>query len=330
MPKLNSKLRILYVKEILENYSDENHQLTSTEIIKMLKKYDIQVERKTIYEDIKALKDFGIDIINGDKRKNGYFIGNREFELTEILVLTDAVLSSKFITHKKASNLIDKLKKHLNKYDQSSLKKLLFLQNRMKYENENIFYNVDKVFNAIASKKKISFKYFDFDMDQNIQLRKSGKDYQLSPYGMIWSNENYYIVGNYSKYDSLAHFRVDKMLEVKLLDEKIRDFSEVSEYKNSFDIGDYHRKHISMFSGVVDKVCIKFDISNFQIVRDKWGDTLKIRNKSKSSFEAVFESSIDDGLVTWVISFGEKACVLYPEPLKVMVIERVKKVLSIY
>jgi predicted DNA-binding transcriptional regulator YafY len=120
------------------------------------------------------------------------------------------------------------------------------------------------------------------------------------------------------------------MLEVKLLNEKIRDFSEVSEYKNSFDIGDYHRKHISMFSGVVDKVCIKFDISNFQIVRDKWGDTLKIRNKSKSSFEAVFESSIDDGLVTWVISFGEKACVLYPEPLKVMVIERVKKVLSIY
>ena len=213
MPRSSfQKLKIIYIMEYLLKNSDEEHAVTTSQIIAYLKSHDITAERKTIYSDIEALRDFGLDIIQVSEGNNhGYYVASRDFELPELKLLVDSVQSSKFITHKKTLSLIKKIEKLASIHSAQLLNRQVFVKNRIKTMNESIYYNVDEIHNGISSNRKIRFPYFEYNVAKERVYRHGGAYYVVSPFAMTWDDENYYMVAFDSAAGIIKHYRVDKM-----------------------------------------------------------------------------------------------------------------------
>ena len=210
----NQKLKLLYLCRILLEQSDEEHPLTVQELIAYLARYDIRAERKSIYDDLNALSRFGLDVQFRKGHTPGWFVGTREFELPELKLLVDAVQSSRFITRKKSGALIRKLERLSSVYQAQQLQRQVFVSGRIKVMNESIYYNVDKLHSAIAAKRAITFQYFDYNMYRQKVFRRGGSRYTVSPYGLIWNNDNYYLVAYDGAHRQMRHYRVDKMEDI--------------------------------------------------------------------------------------------------------------------
>lgn len=208
MPKgTNQKLKLFYLLKIMLEKTDEDHRLTVNEILAELEKYDVTAERKTIYKDMEALEVMDIEIESEKEgRSNYYHVTNRPFELPELKLLVDAIQSSKFITEKKSNELIKKLENLVSKYEARELQRQVYVSGRIKTMNESIYYNVDAIHTAIAENKKIIFQYFQWNVKKEMELRHDGKFYHISPWGLSWDDENYYLVG----FDSEAGVIVDR------------------------------------------------------------------------------------------------------------------------
>lgn len=194
--KANQKLKQLYLMKILLENTDETHSMTMPEIVSSLKAYDITAERKSIYDDIEALRLYGMDIIGEKSGKTYlYHIGSRDFELAELKLLVDSVQSSKFITAKKSNELIEKIERIASKYEAKQLQRQVYVAERIKTMNESIYYIVDIIHNAIANNVKIKFQYFQWNVDKKQELRHGGEYYLISPWALSWDNENYYLIG---------------------------------------------------------------------------------------------------------------------------------------
>ena len=222
MPRSSfQKLKIIYIMEYLLKNSDEDHAVTTSQIIAYLKSHDITAERKTIYSDIDALRDFGLDIIQVSEGNNhGYYVASRDFELPELKLLVDSVQSSKFITHKKTLSLIKKIEKLASIHSAQLLNRQVFVKNRIKTMNESIYYNVDEIHNGISSNRKIRFLYFEYNVAKERVYRHGGAYYVVSPFAMTWDDENYYMVAFDSAAGIIKHYRVDKMEKITVLDEE--------------------------------------------------------------------------------------------------------------
>lgn len=222
MPRSSfQKLKIIYIMEYLLKNSDEEHAVTTSQIIAYLKSHDITAERKTIYSDIEALRDFGLDIIQVSEGNNhGYYVASRDFELPELKLLVDSVQSSKFITHKKTLSLIKKIEKLASIHSAQLLNRQVFVKNRIKTMNESIYYNVDEIHNGISSNRKIRFLYFEYNVAKERVYRHGGAYYVVSPFAMTWDDENYYMVAFDSAAGIIKHYRVDKMEKITVLDEE--------------------------------------------------------------------------------------------------------------
>ena len=211
MPRSSfQKLKIIYIMEYLLKNSDEDHAVTTNQIIAYLKSHDITAERKTVYSDIDALRDFGLDIIQVSEGNNhGYYVASRDFELPELKLLVDSVQSSKFITHKKTLSLIKKIEKLASIHSAQLLNRQVFVKNRIKTMNESIYYNVDEIHNGISSNRKIRFLYFEYNVAKERVYRHGGAYYVVSPFAMTWDDENYYMVAFDSAAGIIKHYRVD-------------------------------------------------------------------------------------------------------------------------
>ena len=187
----NQKTKLLCLYRMLLRQTDEEHPLTVLQIIEELARQDIKAERKSIYDDLEALRLFGMDIQSRKGKTSGWFVGDREFELPEVKLLMDAVQSSRFITQKKSDALIRKLEGLASVHQAGQLQRQVYVSGRIKVMNESIYYNVDKLHAAIAGQKAITFKYFDYDIQRKKVFRQEGKRYMVSPYGLIWNSENY-------------------------------------------------------------------------------------------------------------------------------------------
>ena len=201
----NQKLKLLYLYRILIEQTDEDHPLSVQELIAQLAQYNIQAERKSIYDDLDALARFGVDVQCRKGRSPGWFVGGRDFELPELKLLVDAVQSSRFITRKKSDALIRKLERLASVYQARQLQRQVFVSGRIKVMNESIYYNVDKLHAAIASKRSITFQYFDYNMYRQKVFRRNGSRYTVSPYGLIWNNDNYYLLAYDSEHRQMRH-----------------------------------------------------------------------------------------------------------------------------
>lgn len=318
----NQKLKLMRLMQIMLKQTDDEHSLTMKQILTELQRYGISAERKSIYTDIEALRLYGIDII-GEKRNKTYHyhVGAREFELAELKLLVDAVQSSKFITEKKSKKLIKKLEGFLSRYDAKKLQRQVFVSGRIKTINENIYYNVDMIHEAIGSNVKIKFKYFNWDVNKNMAFHHNGEDFCISPWGLLWDDENYYLIG----YDSLAgimkHYRVDKMLNLNLTTDK----REGRQHFREYDMAIYTKKHFGMFDGKEERVKIAFENRFAGVVIDRFGKDVTMRKIDEEHFVVAVDVAVSEQFLGWIFALGGGARIVGPES----VVERMREQIRI-
>ena len=217
MPKSdNQKLKILYILDYLQKNSHQDHPVRTSELLSMLEEHDIVCDRKTVYSDIAALLDYGVDILSIPGKNGGYYIASRNFELPELKLLIDAVQSSRFLTEKKSRELIEKLCSQCSVHDARLMRRDVLVSGRVKSMNESIYFNVDAVQEAIAQNKQITFRYFDWDLGGKRKYRD--KSYQASPYGLCQDNENCYLLAHSLRH-GVTSYRLDRMSNIRLTGE---------------------------------------------------------------------------------------------------------------
>ena len=328
MPRSSfQKLKIIYIMEYLLKNSDEDHAVTTSQIIAYLKSHDITAERKTIYSDIDALRDFGLDIIQVSEGNNhGYYVARRDFELPELKLLVDSVQSSKFITHKKTLSLIKKIEKLASIHSAQLLIRQVFVKNRIKTMNESIYYNVDRIHSAIADNFQITFQYFQWNVDKKMELRHNGIWYKVSPWSLSWDDENYYLIAYDSVEHIIKHFRVDKMLHIK----SIKKFREGKKSFNNFDMAAYARKMFGMYGGKEEYVHIKCDNSLAGVMIDRFGKDVSMVRLDEEHFVTNVEVSVSRQFLAWVIGLGEGVTILGPQSVVDMMKEEIKRLTNQY
>ena len=327
--RTGQKIKLLYIIKILTELTDEDHPLSATEICEKLSAYDITAERKAIYDDIECLISFGYDIISTRVPKNGYFLASRDFELPEIYLLGDAVRTAKFISEKKTRELTSKLDGMLSRYQSKKSINGIYIDNSSKTRNEEIFYNIDSINTAISEGKKISFKYGKRVLN-NRQITTEYKTRTVSPYAMTWQDDHYYLICNYEKYDNLMNLRIDRIKSVQILDEQSRHFSEVSDYKDTFDVADYTKKLFGMFGGDMQQVKLRCSNKILEQVADRFGENIFITNVTDTHFDFTVKAAVSDGLVTWIMNYSSDIEVITPAELRNKIADRAEKVLEVY
>lgn len=326
----SGKLRLLYVLDILKKYSDEQNPLNSADILEHLSAFGITAERKALYDDIYLLEQYGCDIIKTSVPKKGWFIGEREFEIPEIYLLSDAVRSAKFISPKKTRELISKLNSMLSINQKKIREDAVFFSLSDKTENEEIYYSIDKINRAITDKKQISLSYGVRSLNEGRSISHSVKEMTVNPYALAWQDDHYYLIGNHAKYDNLIHLRLDRISKVKNLSSKARHFSEVSDYTDFFDTADYTKKLFGMYSGELGNIELCCNKSIIEPVLDRFSDEIFIKNVTEDTFSFSTKAVISPALVTWIMNYGDAIRAVKPESLKNMVKTRAEKIIENY
>lgn len=325
-----TKLKTLYIYKFLDEYSDENHPLSTVQLIKMLEDVGINCERKSIYADVKALNEIGFDIVSTKSPKRGFFMASRKFEIPEVRLLIDAVTSAGFITPKKTQSLVEKLESLVSKNQATSIVNQVYIDPNTKCDNEEIYYIIDSLHTAIKNKQMVKFFYKRRNIDVENKKNYTEKKFTVSPYALIWKDDHYYLICNNPKYDNVMNLRVDRIKKVEILDEPCRPVSEVSEYKRTFDIADYSNKMFNMFSGVSDKIRIKCDLELREQIMDRFGAKVPLLAYDSTHFETTVDVAVSDGLISWLMSFGNKIEVLEPEYLANSVKKRALDIAEVY
>ena len=305
----NQKTKLLHLSRMLLRQSDEEHPLSVTQIIEGLARYDIRAERKSIYDDMEALRLFGLDVQCRKGKSPGWFIGSREFELPEVKLLMDAVQPSRFIPQKKSDALIRKLEGLSSVHEAGQLQRQVYVSGRIKVMNESIYYNVDKLHTAIAGQRAITFKYFDYDIARQKVFRQEGKRYVVSPYGLIWNSENYYLVAFDHSHRELRHYRVDKMAElvVTSLDREGKD-----QYPD-FQLAQYGQKHFGMYSGQEMRVTLRGRRDKAHLVWDRFGQDIIMAPDGEDHFTVTLPVVISPQFFGWLLGLNGSVTLTGPK-----------------
>ena len=321
------KLKILYVMEYLLRNTDEAHPVTVARLIAELESHGISAERKSIYDDIESLREYGLDIIqSGAGKGSGYYVASRDFELPELKLLVDSVQSSKFITHKKTLSLIKKIEGLASVYEAQLLRRQVYVKNRIKTMNESIYYNVDEVHRGIAENRKIRFHYFEYTVQKERRFRRDGAWYVMSPFALSWDDENYYLVAFDSEAGVIKHFRVDKMADIEITEEE-RDGQEIYA---ALDMGVYARKTFGMFTGDEVSVQMRFENDLVGVVLDRLGRDVMLIPDGEEHFTVRTDIVVSPQFFAWVLGFGRKAKVLAPESVVSGLREHLESVTAMY
>ncbi len=308
----NQKLKLLYLLRFLMEKSDEKHPLSTAQIIEELAQNNISAERKSIYDDIESLRLFGIDVIQVKGKNGGYYIGERDFELPELKLLVDSVQSSKFITQDKTYKLIQKIESLASVYDGQLLQRQVFVTNRVKSMNESIYYAVDVISDAITNNKKIRYQYFEYTVKKERQFRHDGKIYEVSPFSLIWDDENYYLLAWDSDAQKMKHYRVDKMYKVSITD-KARDATD--EFKK-VDMSAYTKTVFGMFGGNEQSVKLRFSNRLIGAVLDRFGRNIIVIEDGNEHFTVNINVAVSPQFFGWLFGFGTDAEILSPENVR--------------
>lgn len=323
----NQKLKLVYLMKILLEKTDETHSITMSEIIDALQAYGIGAERKSLYDDLETLRVYGMDIIGTQEdRKYYYHVGNRQFELAELKLLVDSVQSAKFITEGKSNELIKKIEGLASQYEASQLHRQVFVNGRVKTMNESIYYNVDRIHTAIAENSRIRFRYFQWNVDKEMELRHNGAVYEVSPWALSWDDENYYLIAYDGTQGIIKHFRVDKMLNIESSGEQ----REGKQMFKSFNMAAYARKTFGMYGGVEEWVRIKCDNSLAGVMIDRFGKDISMTRLNEKQFVATVDVAVSRQFMAWVIGLGDGAEIIGPESVVDEMREEIKRLTGQY
>ncbi len=323
MPKSSfQKLKILYIYDFLQKKTDENVGVTVGEMIDYLAGYGIRAERKSIYDDILALQDYGADIIaerNGTRHE--YRLVSREFESAEVRLLVDAVQSSKFITQKKSGALISKLKSLVGPTEAKELSGQVLVFGRIKSMEETIYYNVDAINGAITADRQILFNYFEWTEKKQKRLRRDGNKYEVSPEALCWDNQNYYLIANEN--GVLKHFRVDKMQSIKQTDKK-------RELSPDFDKAGYTNSVFGMYGGRERQVTLLLKNSLAGAFIDRFGKDIIMIPQQNDSFSATVNVQISPQFFGWICGFGTDIKILSPTDVVDEYKNKLSEIVNVY
>ncbi len=309
MPKSdNQKLKIFYILDYLQKNSHEAHPVRASDLIRMLdREHNISCDRKTVYSDIAALQEYGVDIVSLSGKNGGYYIASpRNFELPELKLLIDAVQSSRYLTDKKSRELIEKLLNQCNEQDAKLMKRNILVSGRVKSMNETIYYSVDAIQEAIAQNKQITFRYFDWDFGGKRKYRE--RAYIASPYGLCQDNENCYLLALSDRH-GITSYRVDRMSDIALLDTPRTPCPELS--GKSFL--EHANRLFQMFSGDTVDVKLRFHNSLLNVVVDRFGKDTMLIPDGPDHFNFTVPVAVSPMFLSWVMGFGSKAKILYPQ-----------------
>lgn len=306
------KLKLLYIIKLLTENTDEDHPVSTADIIAYLESKGIRSERKSIYDDVEKLCEFGYDIIQVHSRLGGgYYLAGRDFELAELKLLVDAVQSSRFITTRKSRSLIKKLELLAGKHDAGKLQRQVYVAGRIKTENESIYYNIDNIHRAIQENKQIEFQYLEWSLKKELVPRIGGRK-KVSPWALIWREENYYLAAFDSVDGILKHYRVDKMGQVKML----QDAREGMEQFAKTDPASYANQTFGMFSGEEDIVTLQFPNRLIGVVLDRFGRDADIRPVTDRVFRIRARVAVSGQFFGWLAGIGREAVVVGPASVK--------------
>lgn len=328
MPKgTNQKFKLYRLAQIMLEKTDEEHFITMPEILAALGEYDITADRKSIYTDLKDLEKLGIEV-EGEPVGNRYHyhVINRPFELPELKLLVDAIQSSKFITERKTTALIRKLEKLVSKYEAMKLQRQVYVSGRIKTMNESIYYTVDAIHNAISENKKIQFQYFQWNVKKEMELRHNGAYYNISPWGLSWDNENYYLVGYDSDADKIKHYRVDKMLHIQMSDEK----REGKEHFQKMNMAEYARKSFGMFGGKEQQVKLLVENSLAGVIIDRFGKDVMFIPADEKHFTVNVDVRVSRQFLGWIISLGEGVKIVAPDEVVAQMKKEIERLVRQY
>ena len=310
--------KILYIYDYLFRNTDENHFATTEELTRHLTRLEVPAERKSIYSYIDALVWAGADI--QFRKKNGWFLGNRTFELPELKLLVDAVQCSRFITQKKSDALIRKLESLCSVYQADRLHRDVYVDGRAKVMNEGIYYNVDMIHAAISDKRTVTFRYFDLDIRRNQIFRRGGERYVVTPFALIYNNDNYYLVGFDHAKRSLRNYRVDKM-------SRILDSDEPQQGKDlypDFQVAQYAESHFGMFSGETVTVTLRCRRSMSNVIWDRFGLDLIMVPDGPDYFRVQVLVALSPQFFGWIFGLEGGVTVVSP-PTAVKAYDRLLK-----
>ncbi|MDW7657816.1 MAG: WYL domain-containing transcriptional regulator [Bacillota bacterium] len=300
------RLRLLRIMQILQEESDEQHTITLNEMSVRLKPSGISFDRKSLYYDIQALREIGMDIILTKGNRFGYFWANRSFEIAEIKLLIDAIQSSIFLTAKKSKQLIDKLCRLVSKHDAKILRRYVFIDGRHKAQNECIYYAIDRLHESIANNRMVSFKYFEYTLTKSMRHRRNGQIYTVSPYALHWDGNKYYLIADYPKH-GISHFRVDKITDIVISDESF------ASSKRNIDLVSYIHQTFSMYGGDIERVTIVFDNSLIGSVIDRFGTDIQINKEPDQHFSIQADVKVSPSFLSWIFQFSGNAVITEPE-----------------
>ncbi len=310
MPRgTNQKLKFVYLMKIMLEKTDDEYGLTMPQIIDELARYDITAERKSIYSDFQEMDKFGVEIIcDQSGRDYIYHVAGRQFELPELKLLIDAVQSSKFITEKKSRQLINKVKSLASENEALKLQRQVFVHGRIKTMNESIYYNVDDIHSAINSNRKIRFKYYKWDINKELVPRHGGDYFYVSPWALTWDDENYYLVAFDDVSREIRHYRVDKMMQIDVLDEP----REGKEIFKGFDMASYSKMNFGMYNGEIKKVTIEFPNELCGVFIDRFGKDITFRKAGQNRSSVKVDVAVSPQFFGWIMSLGADVKITAP------------------
>lgn len=317
------KLKLLHLCRIFEENTDEEHGITIQEIIEELARNEIHAERKGLYDDIDQLQRFGMDIVAEKRDRNYYYkLVSRGFETGELKLLVDAVQASRFLSERRSQELIAKLGGLTSRYHRRELQRQVYVVNRAKSSNEQIFKNIDMIHYAAANNLKIAFQYYKWNARKELQLRRNGVEYCISPWYMCWNDENYYLIAYDSEAQKIKHYRVDKMRRMRLT-QKTRDGQEAF---RGFSLPRYTKEHFGMFGGEIVRVTMRIPEELIGVMVDRFGDDVMIRPDDTQEGYAILHADVvlSEQFIGWLVGLGEGVTVLSPPKIREKLYERGK------
>ncbi len=293
----NQKRKLLLLAKFLLERSDDEHPISRQEMQEELERWGLSAERKSIYDDMEQLREFGLDVQARRGRGGGWYIGQREFELAELKLLVDAVQSSRFLTRRKSDALIGKLEGLTSVHQARQLQRQVYVDRRVKTMNESIFYNVDRLQGAISDNKVVTFRYFEYNAQRERVFRRGGERYKLTPYGLIWDSENYYLAGWDELRKEVRHYRVDKMADIMVIGAK-------GHPRGRWTAEGYTRKHFGMFSGIPCQLRLRCENRLAGVVIDRFGMEVSLVPDGENHFTATVDLVVSPPLWGWLFGLG--------------------------
>ncbi len=311
MPKSEGqKLKLITLARYLEAETDTGHGVTMAQILAMLENNGIRAERKSVYADLEALREAGYDIVSYKQGRAQYYaLASRPFELAELKLLVDAVQSCKFLPVKKSRELIKKLEGLCSRHEAQSLQRQVYVANRVKSLNESIYYTIDALHEALSRGCQVAFYYSEWTAEKTQRYRRGGRRYQVSPYALVWEDENYYLVAYDAQAGEMRHYRVDKMARLACVDaprEGGRAFEQL-------DLARYTRATFGMFGGRPQPVTLCFDEALAGVVIDRFGKDVVFLRREHGRFAVHLELVVSPQFMGWLAGLGPGAKIEAPD-----------------